>query len=136
MNDSMVQGPLLGKILWFSLPLMAANVLQLLFNAADVIVVGRYAGYQSLAAVGSTTSVVYLVTNLLIGLSVGVNVLVARTIGAGREREQITHIIRTAVTVAFWGGIALGLIGIVFTDPLLDIMRPQKILCNRRSSTV
>ena len=118
----MTHGPLLGKILWFSLPLMASNVLQLLFNAADVIVVGRYAGYNSLAAVGSTTSVVYLVTNLLIGLSVGVNVMVARYIGEGQRREKIAGILRTSMFVALAGGVLLGGVGLLLTDSLLALM--------------
>ena len=77
----MTHGPLLGKILLFSLPLMASNILQLLFNAADIVVVGRFAGHASLAAVGSTVSIIYLFINLLIGLSVGVNVVIARYLG-------------------------------------------------------
>ncbi len=124
----MTRGPLFGKILRFSLPLMASNVLQLLFNAADVIVVGRYAGYSSLAAVGSTSSVVYLVTNLLIGLSVGVNVLVARYIGEGQRREQIARTIQTAMFVALTGGTLLGLVGLFLTDALLTLMNtPEEI---------
>ena len=74
----MCSGPVLGKILIFSIPLMLSGILQLLFNAADVIVVGRYAGSQSLAAVGSTTALINLLINIFIGLSVGVNVLVAQ----------------------------------------------------------
>lgn len=74
----MTHGPLLGKILIFSIPLMFSGMLQLLFNAADVIVVGQFAGPRSIAAVGSTSSVVNLLVSLFIGLSVGVNVLVAR----------------------------------------------------------
>lgn len=125
----MTNGPLLGKILWFSLPLMATNVLQLLFNAADVIVVGQYAGYNSLAAVGSTTSVVYLVTNLLIGLSVGVNVMVARHIGEGQSRERIAGILHTAMFVALVGGVLLGGVGFILADRLLEMMNtPADIL--------
>ena len=73
----MTHGPLLGKILRFSLPLMASNILQMLFNAVDSIVVGRFAGHASLAAVGSTVSIIALFVNLLIGASVGVNVVTA-----------------------------------------------------------
>ena len=74
----MVNGPILGKILVYSIPLILSGILQLLFNAADVIVVGRYAGSQSLAAVGSTSALINLLVNVFIGLSVGVNVMVAR----------------------------------------------------------
>lgn len=118
----MTNGPLFGKILIFSLPLIASNILQLLFNAADVIVVGRYAGYNSLAAVGSTSSVVYLVTNLLIGLSVGVNVMVARYIGQGQSRDRIAGIMRTSMFVALVGGVLLGGVGFLLTDALVALM--------------
>lgn len=91
----MLTGPLLKKLLLFSLPLMASSVLQLLFNAADVVVVGRYASYASLAAVGSTTAIVNLVVNLLIGMAVGVNVLLpgtsARGTRAGRSLRLSTR---------------------------------------------
>ena len=84
----MTHGPLLGKILLFSLPLMASNILQLLFNAADIVVVGRFAGSASLAAVSSTVSVINLFTQLLVGLSVGVNVVVARYLGRGGQGKE------------------------------------------------
>ncbi|MCX4316771.1 MAG: MATE family efflux transporter, partial [Lachnospiraceae bacterium] len=77
----MCHGPLLGKILLFSLPLMLSSILQLLFNAADMIVVGRYAGSQALAAVGATGALINLLINVFMGLSVGVNVMVARYYG-------------------------------------------------------
>ena len=83
----MCTGPLLGKILAYSIPLMLSGILQLLFNAADVVVVGRFAGYESLAAVGATSALINLLINVFVGLSVGVNVLVAQYFGAGKERE-------------------------------------------------
>ena len=83
----MCNGHLLGKIMLFTLPLMISGILQLLFNAADVIVVGRFAGNESLAAVGSTGALTNLLVNLFIGLSVGANVLVARYYGAKQEEE-------------------------------------------------
>ena len=83
----MVNGPILKKMLVFAFPLMCSGVLQLLFNAADIIVVGRFAGDNSLAAVGSTTSLINLLSNLFIGLSVGGNVLAARYFGARREKD-------------------------------------------------
>ena len=81
----MVRGPVLKKMLMFSLPLMCSSILQLLFNAADIIVVGRFAGDNSLAAVGSNTSLITLMTNLFIGLSIGANVTVAKYYGAKRH---------------------------------------------------
>ena len=83
----MCSGHILKKILIFSIPLMLSGVLQLLFNAADVIVVGRFAGSSSLAAVGSTTSLINLLINIFIGLSVGANVVVARAYGGKRDRD-------------------------------------------------
>lgn len=83
----MCNGPLLGKILVFSIPLMLSGILQLLFNAADIIVVGRFAGSTALAAVGSTASLINLMINVFVGLSVGVNVLAARYYGAQKEKD-------------------------------------------------
>lgn len=117
----MVNGPLFGKILLFSLPLMASNVLQLLFNAADVVVVGRFAGSASLAAVSSTVSVINLFINLLIGLSVGVNVLVARYLGLGGHAREITRTIHTAMFVALAGGVLLGAAGVLASGWVLDL---------------
>lgn len=118
----MTHGPLLGKILLFSLPLMATNLLQMLFNAVDIIVVGRFAGYGSLAAVGSTSSIIYLITNLLIGISVGVNVVIAQYLGAGRREKEISRTIHTAVLVALAGGAALGLAGLLASDLALTLV--------------
>lgn len=118
----MTHGPLLGKLLLFSLPLMASNFLQLLFNAADVVVVGRYAGYGSLAAVGSTSSTIYLFTNLLIGISVGVNVVIARYLGEGQREAEISRAIHTAMLVALVGGTALGAVGFLAADGMLTLL--------------
>lgn len=118
----MLTGPLLQKLLLFSLPLMASGVLQLLFNAADVVVVGRFASYNSLAAVGSTTSTVNLVVNLLIGISIGVNVVVARYLGEGGQEEAISKALHTAVTLALVGGAVLGCVGILLSEWLLTIL--------------
>ena len=86
----MCNGPLAGKILLFYFPLMLSGILQLLFNAADIAVAGRFAGNEALAAVGSTSSLTNLLVNLFIGLSVGANVLVARFYGAGQTEELRT----------------------------------------------
>lgn len=119
---TMTSGPLLGKILWFSLPLMVTNLLQMLFNAADVVVVGQFAGFDSLAAVGSTSATVYLFTNLLIGLGVGVNVLVAHAVGAGEKGKTISAILHTAVTVGLFGGVIAGAIGVAAAPWILQQM--------------
>ena len=114
----MTHGPLLGKILLFALPLMASNVLQLLFNAADVVVIGRFSGQTSLAAVGSTTSIINLLVNLLIGLSIGINVIAAYCYGAESQRDRLKRTMHTAVLVALIGGAIFGAVG-VLTAPLM-----------------
>ena len=83
----MTKGPILRKMVLFAFPLMCSSVLQLLFNAADTVVVGQFAGKNSLAAVGSNGALINLMTNLFIGLSVGSNVLIAKAVGA-RDKEQ------------------------------------------------
>lgn len=117
----MVNGPLLGKILKFTLPLIASSVLQLLFNAADVIVVGHFSGKEALAAVGSTGSLINLIVNLFMGLSVGVNVLYARYIGASDEKSA-SETLHTSVVVSLICGIILTFVGIISARPLLIIM--------------
>lgn len=117
----MCHGPLFRKILVFTLPLMLSGILQLLFNAADVIVVGQFAGSESLAAVGSTSSLTNLLVNLFIGLSVGVNVLVARFYGA-RQEQEAQETVHTAVVISVLGGIVLAVLGIWLAKPLLTLM--------------
>ena len=115
---NMTEGSLLPKILMFSFPLMLSSLLQLLFNAADIIVVGKFAGTQALAAVSSTGALVNLIVNLFIGLSVGTNVLVARQIGA-RKFKEIQDTIHTAITLSLIGGVILTIFGVVMARPLL-----------------
>lgn len=117
----MIHGSLMPKILKFSFPLMLSSLLQLLFNAADIIVVGKFAGHQALAAVSSTGSLVNLIVNLFIGLSVGTNVLVARQIGA-RENEKIHKTVHTAMALSFIGGVILTVFGVVAAKPMLALM--------------
>ncbi len=117
----MTNGSLLPKLLKFSFPLMLSSLLQLLFNAADIIVVGKFAGHQALAAVSSTGALVNLIVNLFIGLSVGTNVLVARQIGA-RENDKIYKTVHTAMALSFIGGVILTIFGVVMAHPLLELM--------------
>lgn len=117
----MCNGPLLGKIMLFTLPLMLSGILQLLFNAADVVVVGRFAGNEALAAVGSTGSLTNLLVNLFIGLSVGANVLVARYYG-GKQEEEVSQTVHTAIIISVVGGLVLAVIGIATARPLLHLM--------------
>lgn len=124
----MIHGPLAGKILLFAIPLMCSSILQLLFNAADVVVLGRFAGDNSLAAVGSTSSLVNLIIQLFIGLSVGGNVVTAKAIGEGRK-DQVREIVRTAVTSSLLCGIFLLVFGIIVAKFLLQLMDvPEEVL--------
>lgn len=124
----MCNGPILGKILVFSIPLMLSGILQLLFNAADVIVVGRYAGSQSLAAVGSTSSLINLLVNVFIGLSVGVNVQVAQYYGAKKEKD-VNDTVHTAVAISLVSGLFLVVLGVAAARPLLELMgTPEDVI--------
>ena len=116
----MIRGPLVRNVLIYAFPLMLSGILQLLFNAADVIVVGRFAGPQALAAVGSTGSLTGLLTNLFIGLSIGTNVLVARYYGA-QNYESIKETIDTSIIAAFFGGLILVVIGLFASRPMLTL---------------
>ncbi|MDO4326085.1 MAG: MATE family efflux transporter [bacterium] len=124
----MCNGPLLGKILIFAIPLMLSGVLQLLFNAADIIVVGRYAGSQALAAVGSTSSLINLLINIFMGFSVGVNVLVARYYGA-HDEKNISDTVHTAIMTSIVSSLILVVVGITASKPLLSLMgTPDDVL--------
>ena len=124
----MCNGPILGKLLLFALPLMCSGILQLLFNAADIIVVGRFAGDNSLAAVGATTSLINLLTNFFIGLSIGANVLVAHFFGANQKKD-LKDTVHTAMLLSIYGGILLTVIGCFFARTLLSLMQtPAEVL--------
>ncbi len=117
----MCNGPLFRKILLFALPLMCSGILQLLFNAADIIVVGRCTGSDALAAVGSTTSLINLLVNLFIGISVGANVMIARSYGAG-DADGVHKGVHTAILSAAVSGVAMIFIGILLSRPMLEWM--------------
>lgn len=124
----MCSGALLPKILLFSLPLMLSGILQLLFNAADIVVVGRFAGNEALAAVGSTSSLTNLLVNVFMGLSVGANVLVARFYGAGNKKE-LDEMIHTAIATSVVSGIILVFLGIILARPALALMgTPEDVI--------
>ena len=117
----MANGPLLKNIFIFAIPLIFTNILQMFFNSADTIIVGRYAGDRALAAVGATGSIVFLITSLFNGLATGTNVVVARYIGTG-DNNKIRDSVQTSIALSVAGGIALTIIGIVFAKPLLLMM--------------
>ncbi len=117
----MTSGPLIPKILQFSLPLMLTGVLQLLYNAADVIVVGNFAGHTALAAVSSTGSLINLLVNVFMGLSVGTSVVIAQAYGAG-DYPRMRKAEHTAITLALFMGIGAGILGFALARPLLEWM--------------
>ena len=117
----MTEGRLLPKILLFSLPLMASSVLQLLFNAADVVVVGKFAGSEALAAVSSTTSLINLITQLFIGLSIGVNVVVAKHIGE-KDFDKTYRSVSTSIIISLVGGVIVTVVGFLFCKTMLQLM--------------
>ncbi len=124
----MCSGPLFAKILRFAVPLILSGVLQLLFNAADIIVVGRFTGSGALAAVGSTSSLINLLVNLFIGVSVGANVMAARYYGSGSEKEMF-QTVHTAVLTALIGGCFMIFAGIFVARPVLELMgTPRDVL--------
>ena len=117
----MVNGSIMDKMISFALPLMLSGILQLLFNAVDIIVVGRFSGSQSLAAVGSTSSLINMLTNLFIGISLGANVLAARFYAAGKHKEM-SETVHTAIATAFVSGVIMIFVGILLSRPALELM--------------
>ena len=117
----MCNGSIMDKLISFSLPLMLSGILQLMFNAVDIIVVGRFSGSQALAAVGSTTALINVFTNLFIGISLGANVLAARFYAAGKDREM-SDTVHTAVTLALVSGIVMAFVGLIFSRWALELM--------------
>ncbi len=115
---NMTEGRIFGKLLIFALPLMATGVLQLLYNAADMIIVGKYDGKEALAAVGSTGSLVNLLVNLFIGLSVGASVVVAQAYG-GRNVKAVSDAVHTSMSVSVIAGVLVCLLGFFAAEPML-----------------
>lgn len=124
----MTHGKLIPKIAAFAFPLMITSILQLLYNAADIIVVGRWAGPESLAAVGSTSALINLIVNVFLGLSIGTNVLAANYYGAG-DYKNTHETVHTSITVSLIGGVALGIFGFILGGTFLSWMgSPEDVL--------
>ena len=117
----MCNGTIMDKLVSFAIPLMVSGILQLMFNAVDIIVVGRFSGSQALAAVGSTTALINVFTNLFIGVSLGANVLAARFYAAGKAKEM-SETVHTSVTLALVSGVAMAAVGLVFSRWALEVM--------------
>ena len=114
----MCNGPIMSKLISFSVPLILSGMLQLMFNAVDIIVVGQFSGSTSLAAVGSTTALINVFVNLFMGISLGANVVSARCYAMGR-REEMSKTVHTAITIALVSGIIMAVIGVIFAKGAL-----------------
>ena len=124
----MCNGTIMDKLISFALPLMISGMLQLMFNAVDIIVVGRFTGSQALAAVGSTTALICTFTNLFICVSLGANVLAARFYASGKTKEM-SETVHTAILLALISGIAMSIIGILCArESLVLIATPDDII--------
>ena len=125
---NMTEGPIFSKLLKFSIPLIFSSLLQLLFNAADIVVVGRFAGDNALAAVGSTGSLINLLVNLFQGLSIGTNVVAAHYFGANKKSE-LKETVHTAMLLSIYSGIIMTAVGVTFAVPILKLMQaPHEVL--------
>ncbi|MBO5144023.1 MAG: MATE family efflux transporter [Lachnospiraceae bacterium] len=124
----MCSGSVFQKMLFFAIPLMCSSILQLLFNAADIVVVGRFAGDNALAAVGSNTALINLLTNLFVGLSIGSNVLTAQYYGA-KKPADLKETVHTSMLLSICSGVILTVVGIISARWLLELMQaPPEVL--------
>lgn len=127
-NNSLTEGPLLKGIILYTIPIILTSLLQLLFNAADLVVVGRFCGSIYVAAVGATGAISNLIVNLFIGLSVGAGVAVAHGLGSGDD-EAVHRTVHTAIPVAVISGIFLTVAGVFLAEPLLEMMdTPENVI--------
>ena len=123
----MINGPLFGKIVLFTVPIILSSLIQLLFNAADIIVIGQFEGKDAVSAVGSTGSLVNLFVNMFIGLSAGASVTVAQSIGAD-DKENLKKTVHTAMAVSICAGVFLMILGPILATPLLRLMKSPEDL--------
>lgn len=124
----MCNGPIFKKVVLFAFPLMLSGILQLLYNAADIIVVGQFSSIDAMAAVGSTSSLINLLTNVFIGLSIGVSVLISKFYGAGQQKD-IFETVHTAIGLSLICGILVGILGFIFAGTMLEWMdSPENVL--------
>lgn len=117
----MLNGPLVGKIIIYAIPLMISGMLQIAFNAVDLIIVGQFAGSNAMAAVGCTASLTNLIVSLFIGISAGANVLIARFFGAN-QKQALKEVVHTSVAISVVAGVLLAILGLVISKPILALM--------------
>ena len=127
-NMDMCNGPLLGKMIRYAIPLAVTYILQLAFHAADLIIIGNFGSFESMASIGTTSDLTNLLVNLLVGISIGANVLAAQYYGA-KDRKNLSRTIHTAMAFSAAGGIAIALFGLIFCEPALRMINvPETIL--------
>ena len=126
-RQDLTTGSIWGKMLFFSIPLMLTNLFQVLFNMADIAVIGQFAGSLSLGAVGSTATLVTLFTGVLIGMAGGINVLVARYFGA-RDKRSTIQTVHTALLVSFAAGVIVLIFGLLFSRGVLELLNTKEEL--------
>lgn len=126
-QQDFTEGSIWSKMMLFSIPLMFSNVLQILFNMADIAVVGRFAGTLSLGSVGSTSTLITLFTGLLIGMAGGINVLTAHHLGAKKEND-VQEVVHTAAIMSLAAGLLIMLVGLLFSRPILELMNTKEEL--------
>ena len=126
-NADLLNGSLADKLIWFALPLAATGILQQLFNAADIAVVGRFVDKEAMAAVGSNAPVVGLLVNLFVGIALGTNVVISQAIGHGDEKK-VADAVHTSILVAVIGGVLFAILGQLLTVPILRILAvPEEV---------
>ncbi len=124
----MLNGPLFSKILLFSIPLMLSSILQLLFNAADIIVVGQFTGSEAIAAVGATTALINLLVNLFVGVSIGTSVIVGKYLGS-KDYDNVEKSVHASIYFALISGFIMIFVGIILAKPLLELMAtPENVI--------
>lgn len=127
-NIDMTSGPIFSKMLIFVIPLLLTNLLQQLYNMADMLVAGRFAGELALAAVGATQSLTNMITNILVGISIGVSTVIAQALGA-KDKECADRVVHTSMSISVFGSVLLAIIGIIICKPILILMNtPANIL--------
>lgn len=127
-QHSMLEGPIFSSVITYTVPIILTSILQLLFNAADLVVVGRFRGSLSVAAVSATSSLIMLITNLFIGLSIGAGVTIAHSLGS-RENQAAHRTVHTALPTALVSGIVLTIVGVIFSEKFLILMgTPASVL--------
>ena len=127
-STNMLKGPLWSSLITYTIPIILTSVLQLLFNAADLVIVGRFSGSINVAAVSATGSITNLIVNLFIGLSIGAGVTVAHALG-GNQALEVQRTVHTALPTALVGGILLSVVGVLFSETFLVMMKtPENVL--------